>query len=264
MDVRDWPIVLHASSRPVLQSHRRQLRNRNPLRAFGAMIPGNAASNRLFLLHIGRNRRGNVARRTLTPFVDELRAMASEDRGMVDPADRPILRELANDPTIEQIWYAIEKSCGLQRRVVRRSFIRSLLGARQHAMNTNAWPDYLTNAKKIEDVTDLLKSFQRVPFMAVVGEISGVVTALESIASRLRDLNTLRRVRISRQNVAGSRQVNLFIQLMSIEMIGLFGRPFDSQVAELTNILFPSAETTKDSVRSARQPTARKSRTRKC
>ncbi len=204
-----------------------------------------------------------MARRVLTPFVNELRTMTSEDNSWTDPADRPILFELANDPIIEQVWAAIEKLCGPQMRVVMRFFIRDMLGARRHAMAADDLPDYLTNAKKADDVASFLKSSRHVIPLTAFKEIADAVPALESIASRLREFNDSQRVHVSRQNINGSRQVILFTRMMSLQMMDLFGRPLDGQVAELTNILFPTAHVTLDSVRAGRRPTTKRGRAAK-
>lgn len=186
--------------------------------------------------------------------------MAREHDGFLNPAESSVLSGLADDPIIEQVWAAIEKSCGPQTRLTMRFLIRDMLFARRLAMNADDWPDYVLCATKAEELAGL---FESSPFLRAFKDIADAVTMLESIAMRFRGLNASRRVHVSRQNVGISRQVILFVRLLSMEMVDLFRRPLDGSVAILTNIIFPAAHVTTDSVRAARRPTTRKSRTGK-
>jgi hypothetical protein len=93
--------------------------------------------------------------------------------------------------------------------------------------------------------------------------ISALVASLEKIAPMLRERAKMSPIHRSRENISGSRQYTLFMRLVSLQMQEMFGRWFDQEVAELTNILFAHAMATNESVRATRRPTTSRGRSGK-
>jgi hypothetical protein len=201
-----------------------------------------------------------LSRRQHQPFLAELRAMAKEDDGVLGPDDRAVLFEWAGNPVMEEVWSGIEKVCGTQEKLVMRLFIRETLWARHLASAADDWPDYLTNAKKAESLAEFLKGTGRLPPPLPMEGIFETVAVLETIALKLREQAKLSPTRRSREDSDGSREYTLFMRLVSQQMREMFGRWFDNEVADLTNILFPRAMVTNESVRATRRPTTSKSR----
>jgi hypothetical protein len=193
-------------------------------------------------------------------FVAELRAMRNEDDGFLDPANRAALVKLTNDPDIEQVWIKIEKFCGKQSNLIMRFFIRELLTARRLAEVADNWPDWLKHAKMAQSLAKFLKGSDRLPPPLPMIGGSELVALLEDVASRSRERAKMSQIRRSRQDCDGSRQYTLFMRLVSLTMREMFGHWFDHEVADLTNIFFPQAHATHESMRATRRPTTRKGR----
>jgi hypothetical protein len=211
-----------------------------------------------------------MPRRKLFPFVNELKAMLAADRltadmvfvddGRLCQLDRVYLELLANDPFTEQVWTKIENTCGKQPKLIMRIFIRDVLVARHLAAAADALPDYLARAKQAESLAAFLEGSVPLPPPVPMEGLSAQVALLNEIAAKLRERAKVSRIRRSRKDVNGSQQYILFIQLLSLRFLEMFGRYFDAEVAYLTNILFPQAMVTTDSVRSTRRPTTDKGR----
>jgi hypothetical protein len=204
-----------------------------------------------------------LSRRKPSPFAAELRAMLTADDGLLNPADRADLVRLGNDPGTEQVWANIEKSRGKQSNLVMRFFIREILVARRIAEAADDWPDYRTHAKEAGSLARFLKGSGRLPPPLPMIGISALVASLEKIAPMLRERAKMSPIHRSRENISGSRQYTLFMRLVSLQMQEMFGRWFDQEVAELTNILFAHAMATNESVRATRRPTTSRGRSGK-
>ena len=198
-----------------------------------------------------------------SPFKAELRAMSEAEDDFLNPSHRADLVQLANDPDIEQVWANIEKFRGKQSKLVMRFFIREILIARRLAEAADDWPDYLTHAKEAGSLARFLKGSRRLPPPLPMIGMLALVTSLEKVALMLRERAKMSRIHRSREDIDGSRQYTLFMRLVSLHMQEMFGRWFDHEVADLTNILFPRAMVTNDSVRATRRPTTSKGRSGK-
>lgn len=212
-----------------------------------------------------------MSRRKLPAFVDELKAMLSAGKltadmvtagdGRLSPSDRVDLLKLASNSETEQVWAKIEKSCGAQSNVKMRYFIRGILAARGLATKADGLPDYRAAAKHAESLAGFLTGSGLLPPpLPMTKALEEHVAWLKTIASMLRELAKISQIRKSRENVDGSRESNAFMQFMSLVMHGHFRRWFDNEVAFLTNVLFPQATVTNESVRATRRPTTKKGR----
>jgi hypothetical protein len=193
--------------------------------------------------------------RPQSPFRHVLRTMAKEDDGSFDRDGRKMLLQLAEEPETEEVWTQIVKSCGERGALFCRLFIREISSNRNIAKKSRHWPNYRKAARHAEALAEFLKGSGGLPPPVPMQQLWDRIEWLETTAVRLRERADLVRVRVSRQNVAGSRPRSLFIQLMSLSMHDMFGHWFDQGVARLTKVLFPSSQgTTADAVRKARQP----------
>ena len=191
-----------------------------------------------------------------TPFIDQIRIIANESDYTLYERQRAFLKELARNPDSEDVWAAIEKGCGRQSLLTMRSFIRAVAGARYLAEDADQWPDLRAIIKKIEQFNGFLQSLKGSALYTVDG-VDQAVDGLRHLARTLRKREERTWVHRRRQNTAKSRKRILFMQIMSMEMKGLFGRLLDHPVSELTNIFFPQADVTTDAVRAARRPSQR-------
>jgi hypothetical protein len=202
-----------------------------------------------------------LAYRPLTPFSNELKAMSREEN--IDVADRAALVKLAQAASIEEVWTKIERSCGKQNRLKRRFFIRDILEDRRLAAEADAWPDYRANAMRARSLAGFLMGcgalFPPIPMRG----LSELTRLLKTLASQLDEQARRSPIRISRENVHGSRKYHLFMRLAGLTMKEMFDSHFDSEVALLTNVFFPQADATTDSVRAQRRPSTRNRRSRK-
>lgn len=199
-------------------------------------------------------------RRRGTPFIDQIRIIANESDGQLDERQRGFLKELEKSPDSEDVWVAIEKSCGPQGLLTMRFLIRNIAIARYLAEDADRWPDRRAILNKIEGFTVFLEGLKKSFVLCPVDGVDQAINDLKYIVQRLREREQTAWVHRRRQNTAGSRKHVLFMQVMSMEMRGFFGRLLDQPVAELTNIFFPNAFITTDSVRAARRPTQRQRR----
>jgi hypothetical protein len=204
-----------------------------------------------------------LSRRQHSLFEAELRAMSEADDDFLNPALRADLVQLANDPDIEQIWANIEKARGKQSKLVMRLFIREILIAKRLAETADDWPDELTHAKEAERLARFLKGSGRLPPPLPMIGMPALVASLEKVALMLREQAKMSRIHRSREDIDGSRQYTAFMRLVSLQMLEMFGRWFDNEVADLTNIFFPRAMVTNESVRATRRSTTSKGRSGK-
>jgi hypothetical protein len=192
-----------------------------------------------------------LANRPRSIFRNELRFMAQDDT--LSKIDRATLIKLADDPCIEEVWTKIEQSCGEGVRLWQRFLIRQIVCNRNLAAKVEAWPNYQSGAGMAEDLTNFLSGKGGV-HPPLPGQFSSaLVHLLEELRKQLQEQARKSLVKISRENVDGSREYHIFMQLMSLTMQELFHRHFDSEVVILTNVLFPRADATTDSVRSVRR-----------
>jgi hypothetical protein len=200
-----------------------------------------------------------LANRAPKTFRDELRIMA-EEKDSVSEADRATLCELANDPCIEQVWTKIVKSCGEEVNVRLRFFVREIISNRSLATRAEIWPDYLANAERAEHLAKFFRGEAGL-FPPLPGrEYLELADTLQKVSGALRQQATKSLVKISRKKVGDLREYHLFMQLMSLTMRELFQCFFDAEVAILTNIIFPHANATIDSVRSLRRASTKAGR----
>jgi hypothetical protein len=197
-------------------------------------------------------------RRRVTPFIDQIRKIANDD-DYLNKEHRDYLRELAKYPNTEDVWTAIEKKCGPRSLLLMRFFIRDLARSRVMADDVDQWPDERAILHEIERFSSYLESLQGVVLLRPDG-IDPAVFYLKELAANVRKRLESSVVSRRRQDVAGSKKRIHFMQLMSGQMKEFFGHPFDNGVAELTNIYFPDAVATTDSVRAARRPSQRRQR----
>ena len=87
---------------------------------------------------------------------------------------------------------------------------------------------------------------------------SATFASFERVARLLRAIGQNSRIHKSRKT--RSRDYTVFIRLVSLTMHDWYGDWFDDVVADLTNIFFPEAYATTDSVRATRRPTTSKGR----
>jgi len=200
-----------------------------------------------------------MTNRASTIFRDELRYIAEEDH-KISQADRATLLKLADDPDIEDVWTKIVKFCGTGANLLLRFFIRDIISNRRLAARAAIWRDDLAYAKKAEHLAKFLTGEAGL-FPPLPGKDSSeLADSLQTVGGQLRRLAKKSLVRISRKNVEGSREYYHFMQLMSDTMRDLFHRCFDAEVAVLTNIIFPNAKATTDSVRSLRRSSTKAAR----
>jgi hypothetical protein len=180
-----------------------------------------------------------------------------------DGADHADLVQLANDPGIGQVWANIEKRCGKQPKLIMRFFIREILGARRLSKVADAWPDDLMHAKEAASLARFLKGSDGLPPPLPMVGTPALVASLEKVALTLREQHKKSQIHRSREDINGSRQYTFFMRLVSLTMQEMFGHWFDHEVANLTNIFFPQAIVTNDSVRATRRPTTKGRRSSK-
>ena len=186
-----------------------------------------------------------------TPFTDEVRALAVEKDRFVSAAHRKYLAQLANDPDLERIWKGIEKKCGRRDRLWMRVFIREIAICRSLADAADQWPDYRAHAINTERVIRFLKGSPRFPLPLPKFANPMFIALLEEMALSSRQRGN--RIHISREKINDRRRYIVCMQLLSGTMREYFSRWFDGEVANLTNIFFPTAIVTVDSVRAARR-----------
>jgi hypothetical protein len=185
-----------------------------------------------------------------THFTNEVRKLATEKDEYLSAVQHRYLKQLADAPGLENIWKRIEKNCGKKCNLAMRYFIRDIVHDRSFAAMDHAWPDFLAHAKNTERVVRFLKG--SAPLPPPMPEFLELVPNLEDMASRSKE-RARRGFHISRETGDGVRQYVLFMQWASLTMHDHFKHWLDNEVAEITNIFFPKAEVTNDSVRAARR-----------
>jgi len=120
----------------------------------------------------------------------------------------------------------------------------------------------LSDLRLAGEVNDafIIREFLAARRLAIAADDWPLHCECANIASKLRERADLSPVRVSRQDVAGSRQHGLFQQLLSLQMKEMFSRWLDNEVTDLMNVLFPRAFATSDSVHAARRAKTRRSR----
>jgi hypothetical protein len=180
-----------------------------------------------------------------------------------DGADHADLAKLANDPCIGQVWANIEKRCGKQSKLIMGFFVREILVARRLSQAADDWPDDLKHAKEAASLARFLKGSDRLPPPLPMVGTPALVASLEKVALTLREQAKMSQIHRSREDIDGSRQYTAFMRLVSLQMQEMFGHWFDPEVADLTNVFFPQAIVTNDSVRATRRPTTKRGRSGK-
>jgi hypothetical protein len=178
--------------------------------------------------------------------------------------ERDTLKALASEPNdLKAIWHTITKGLGGEADLLvilfwASFFAREIVSARQIAAKADVQPDYLSAADKAEELYKFLSGSDFLPPYPAAG--TEFMAMLKDLAQGLRDVHRRSLVHVSREDVDGSRERAMFMRLMSHSMRECFKKWFDAEVAQITNILFPDAMTTIDSVRAARRPRTRKER----
>jgi hypothetical protein len=175
--------------------------------------------------------------------------MAAEKGGYFTPIQYRYLEVLASEPSVEDVWKRIVKRCGNHPVEKMRFFIADIVRGRSFAASSRAWPDYLTQAKNTEQLIRFLEGTGQFP--PPMPEFSAIVPKLKEMAVTMR--NRAQRFHISREIRNDVQQYVLFMQLLSYYMQEHFNRWFDDEVAHLTNVFFPKADVTRDSVLAARK-----------
>jgi hypothetical protein len=175
--------------------------------------------------------------------------MAAEKDGNLTPIQYRFLEVLETEPSLEDVWKRIVKRCGNQPAEKMRFFVADIVRDRSFAASSRAWPDYLAQAKNTEQLIRFLEGTGQFP--PPMPDFSAIVPRLKEMAVTMR--NRARRFHISREIRNDVQQYVLCMQLLSYTMQEYFNRWFDDEVAHLTNIFFPKADVTRDSVRAARR-----------
>jgi hypothetical protein len=186
-----------------------------------------------------------------TSFTNKVSVLVAEKDEFLSSAQRSYLAQLASDPVMDGIWQRIEKKCGERSDLEIRFFIQEIARCRSLSDGADEWPDYRAHAKNTARVIRFLKGSQRLPPPLPKYANPTFIASLEEMASFSRQRGNC--IHISRENVRGSRQYIVFMQLLSQTMQEFFHRWFDSEVADITNIFFPKACVTNYSVRAARR-----------
>lgn len=189
-----------------------------------------------------------------TSLVKELTVLGKEDGSIfLTKSDREMLLRLAEQPETEGVWTQIEKTCGPQSILRCHAFIREIVANRRLAEKSRHWPDYKKAAVHAQSLAQFLRGSGQLPPPLPMNGLCERVEWLESTASILRERAANAPIRVSRQNYAGSRGRKLFLNLKSSSLQQMFGHNLDNQLAELTNLLYPGALLTAESVRKARR-----------
>lgn len=133
--------------------------------------------------------------------------------------------------------------------------IWEIVGARSRAVAADRLPDYFSHAEMAETLVRFFKG----PDLALIPMIDpSMIASVEKVAQQLRAIAQKSRIHRSRKGRSGD--YTLFMRQVSLTMHGWYGHWFDDVVADLTNIFFPEAYATTDSVRATRRPTTSKGR----
>ncbi len=174
--------------------------------------------------------------------------------------DRETLTLLGNDPDTDRIWREIERVCGRVRaRIAAPIVITEIVGARRMALSLNGPRNFREEAGKVQSLVAFLKGLDPYELVELTSKNPDMFVTLDQIALFLRE-KSKGPIRPSRKDMKGSRRHTYFMQLLSDTMRQWCGHYLDGEVADLTNIFFPTSHATINSVRSARRSQTRRKR----
>src|SRR5262249_23370622 len=193
--------------------------------------------------------------------------------GELDPIDRKHLKLWVDAPVGDPIWTTVRKrllpSLAEVPELTVEYFIQNVLAIRRSAEAIEEWPEYLKHAKQAESLARFLRGQESQILPPPMPEIPNFIALADSLDMAARAMRERARAVASRYSTVvsqkrrqGNAKRRLFMRTMSHLMTEYCGRPLDSEVAALTNILFPGADVTEESVRGARRPTKAKDRLR--
>ncbi|THD54559.1 MAG: hypothetical protein E8A46_08160 [Bradyrhizobium sp.] len=180
--------------------------------------------------------------------------------------ERAFLERWLSHPFADQVWSKIEVAMqsnhGEAADGLRRTFIHEMLAALTgHAADSAT---FRKQADKAESLARFLRGPDLRPHPPLLPNSEALISSLEDAAVALRTMATNQinagLKQVSRMDINGSKRRVIFMWSVSDLLVAFCGKFLDEAGIFLTDVAFPSQQTTLDQMRAARRPTTKASR----